>query len=154
MMQDTKHDHASGPSVGQPQQPPVYHQQSFSQQDHPQQAYPQQAYPQSPYPQPPPPQQLNSQQSVPQQQPYPPQPYPPQPYPPQQQPGAYNVQQQIAMGEAYRANLYAQCAQGIHTPKTNYGVAGIILAVLCFPIGLICLFMDVERKCERCGIRM
>ncbi|KAJ7905593.1 hypothetical protein B0H14DRAFT_2660815 [Mycena olivaceomarginata] len=58
------------------------------------------------------------------------------------------------VGEQYRAQLYAQCAQGIHQPTTKYGVFGIITAVVCFPIGLICLFVDTEQKCDRCGIKL
>ncbi|KAK7466085.1 hypothetical protein VKT23_004810 [Stygiomarasmius scandens] len=58
------------------------------------------------------------------------------------------------IGEEYRAALFAQCAQGKHAWKTTYGPCGIITAVLCFPIGLICLFTDTEEKCDRCGVRM
>lgn len=58
------------------------------------------------------------------------------------------------IGEEYRAGLFARCAQGVHEPTTKYGVCGIITAVVCFPIGLICLFMDTEQKCARCGIRL
>ncbi|CAK5277364.1 unnamed protein product [Mycena citricolor] len=58
------------------------------------------------------------------------------------------------IGEQYRAGLYAQCAQGVHQPTTKYGVCGIITAVVCFPIGLICLFSDSEQKCDRCGVKL
>ncbi|KAK7022693.1 hypothetical protein VNI00_017019 [Paramarasmius palmivorus] len=58
------------------------------------------------------------------------------------------------IGEEYRAGLFAQCAQGIHEPKTQYGPCGIITAVLCFPCGLICLFTDTEQKCARCGVKL
>ncbi|KAJ4475217.1 hypothetical protein C8J55DRAFT_517635 [Lentinula edodes] len=57
-------------------------------------------------------------------------------------------------GEQYRTQLFAQCAQGIHDPDTKYGVCGIITAVVCFPIGLICLFTDTEQRCHRCGVRL
>ncbi|KAJ7581256.1 hypothetical protein C8J56DRAFT_794447 [Mycena floridula] len=59
------------------------------------------------------------------------------------------------IGEEYRAQLFARCAQGAcMSLTTKYGVCGIITAVVCFPIGLICLFMDTEQKCARCGIRL
>ncbi|KAL1676972.1 hypothetical protein EV122DRAFT_279542 [Schizophyllum commune] len=45
-------------------------------------------------------------------------------------------------------------AQGVHDPKTKYGVCGIITAVLCFPCGLICLFSDTEQRCTRCGVKV
>ncbi|KAJ7219369.1 hypothetical protein GGX14DRAFT_560457 [Mycena pura] len=96
-------------------------------------AQPQQGYAQ-PYAQP--------QQGYPQGQPYPPHPQF------QTQPSAAQV------GEEYRAQLFAQCAQGIHQPTTKYGMCGIITAILCFPIGLICLFTDTEQKCDRCGIKL
>ncbi|KAJ7774930.1 hypothetical protein B0H16DRAFT_79937 [Mycena metata] len=93
-----------------------------------------------------------------QQQQYPQQPYPQaqQGYAPgQPQPQSYPSQQSAAqVGEAYRAQLFAQCAQGIHQPSTKYGICGIITAVVFFPIGLICLFTDTEQKCDRCGIKL
>ncbi|CAK5264669.1 unnamed protein product [Mycena citricolor] len=49
------------------------------------------------------------------------------------------------IGERYRAELYAQCAQGIHQPSRKYGVCGIISAVLLFPVGLICLLYVKDR---------
>ncbi|KAF7338226.1 hypothetical protein MVEN_02047800 [Mycena venus] len=70
---------------------------------------------------------------------------------PQTHPSQMSAQQ---VGEQYRAQLFAQCAQGIHQPTTKYGVCGIITAVVCFPIGLICLFIDTEQKCDRCGIKL
>uniref|UniRef100_D8PT71 Uncharacterized protein n=1 Tax=Schizophyllum commune (strain H4-8 / FGSC 9210) TaxID=578458 RepID=D8PT71_SCHCM len=69
------------------------------------------------------------------------------PPPPQQMTAAQ-------VGEQYRAELFAQCAQGVHDPKTKYGVCGIITAVLCFPCGLICLFLDTEKRCARCGVKV
>ncbi|KAJ7788036.1 hypothetical protein B0H14DRAFT_3504672 [Mycena olivaceomarginata] len=70
------------------------------------------------------------------------------PYPPQTQLSAAQI------GENFRGQLFAQCAQGIHQPTTKYGVFGIITAVVCFPCGLIALCIDVERKCDRCGINL
>ncbi|KAJ6547655.1 hypothetical protein B0H19DRAFT_278208 [Mycena capillaripes] len=85
----------------------------------------------------------------------PPQGYAPQGYAPQPQPQSYPSQRSAAqVGEEYRAQLFAQCAQGIHQPTTKYGICGIITAVVCFPIGLICLFTDTEQKCDRCGIKL
>ncbi|KAJ7709816.1 hypothetical protein B0H17DRAFT_1029356 [Mycena rosella] len=80
---------------------------------------------------------------------------PQQGYAPQPQPQSYPSQRSAAqVGEEYRAQLFAQCAAGVHQPTTKYGVCGIITAVLCFPIGLICLFIDTEQKCDRCGIKL
>ncbi|KAG7089202.1 hypothetical protein E1B28_010904 [Marasmius oreades] len=72
--------------------------------------------------------------------------------PPQTMSGQEKTAAQI--GEEYRAALYAECAQGRHAPTTRYGPCGIITAILCFPCGLICLFTDTERKCDRCGISL
>lgn len=33
----------------------------------------------------------------------------------------------------------ARCARGEHQIETNYGTAGIIMAILFFPFGLACL---------------
>ncbi|KAJ6623560.1 hypothetical protein B0H10DRAFT_2010503 [Mycena sp. CBHHK59/15] len=93
------------------------------------------------------------------QQPPPPQGYAPQAsspgYAPQPQPQAHPSQRSAAqIGEEYRAQLYAQCAQGIHQPTTKYGLCGLICAIVFFPIGLICLFTDTEQKCDRCGIKL
>ncbi|KAF4616384.1 hypothetical protein D9613_008450 [Agrocybe pediades] len=57
-----------------------------------------------------------------------------------------------AVGQAYRDQLFAECARGNHQRTTSYGICGIITAVVCFPIGLICLFTDSEQKCARCGV--
>ncbi|KAF8531552.1 hypothetical protein JB92DRAFT_3138849 [Gautieria morchelliformis] len=46
------------------------------------------------------------------------------------------------------------CAQGQHYFTNHYGTCGIIAAILLFPIGLIFLFVDQERRCDRCGIRV
>ncbi|EIN07287.1 hypothetical protein PUNSTDRAFT_71367, partial [Punctularia strigosozonata HHB-11173 SS5] len=58
------------------------------------------------------------------------------------------------VGEQYRNNMMAQCAQGHHDPKTKYGVPGIIGAIVCFPCGLLFLLFDKERRCARCGERL
>ncbi|KDR80329.1 hypothetical protein GALMADRAFT_242704 [Galerina marginata CBS 339.88] len=57
-------------------------------------------------------------------------------------------------GQQYRDQLFAQCAMGNHERVTEYGVLGIITAVVCFPCGLICLFADTKHKCQRCGVSM
>jgi len=62
--------------------------------------------------------------------------------------------QEALVGSQYQQRLLARCARGDHDPKTEYGVCGIITAVICFPIGLICLFSDREVKCARCGVRI
>ncbi|KAJ7766439.1 hypothetical protein B0H14DRAFT_3510039 [Mycena olivaceomarginata] len=84
----------------------------------------------------------------------------PQGYAPQPQASQFTFQRlqtQLSaaqIGENFRGQLFAQCAQGIHQPTTKYGVFGIITAVVCFPCGLIALFIDVERKCDRCRIKL
>ncbi|KAI0696020.1 hypothetical protein BC835DRAFT_1272470 [Cytidiella melzeri] len=70
----------------------------------------------------------------------------------QQPPMVSNVETQ--MGSQYQAQLLARCARGEHDVEKKYGPCGIITAVICFPIGLIALFIDVERKCSRCGVRL
>jgi len=60
----------------------------------------------------------------------------------------------IDMGAQYRNQLWARCASGDHDVTTTFGLCGIICAVLLFPIGLICLCLDSEKKCARCGIRL
>ncbi|KAK0463962.1 uncharacterized protein EV420DRAFT_1638880 [Desarmillaria tabescens] len=92
---------------------------------------------------------------------YPGQPQPPPPqqqsynmHPPQQPPPQAPPKTPAQIGEEYRSALYAQCAAGVHEPTTKFGICGIITAVVCFPIGLICLFMDTEQKCNRCGIKL
>ncbi|KAF7305073.1 hypothetical protein MKEN_01222300 [Mycena kentingensis (nom. inval.)] len=98
----------------------------------------------------------------PQQQQYAPQPQPgyapqqgfaPQGYP-SPPAGGFAPNSAAAIGEQYRHALFAACAQGNHSPTTKYGVCGIITAILCFPIGLICLFTDTEQRCDRCGIKL
>ncbi|KAJ7343398.1 hypothetical protein DFH08DRAFT_225708 [Mycena albidolilacea] len=125
---DNKTTPAYNPPVDA-QGPPVYSGPPAGPYQQPQQAYQQQSPPQSYAPQ---------------------QGYAPQPTP-QTHPSQMSAQQ---VGEQYRAQLFAQCAQGIHQPTTKYGVCGIITAVVCFPIGLICLFVDTEQKCDRCGIKL
>ncbi|KAI0349578.1 hypothetical protein OH77DRAFT_1414717, partial [Trametes cingulata] len=50
--------------------------------------------------------------------------------------------------------VFAMCASGNHDVEKKHGVFGIIMAIVCFPIGLICLFNDVEKRCVRCGARV
>jgi hypothetical protein len=33
-------------------------------------------------------------------------------------------------------------------------VCGIITAIALFPFGLICLFLDINVKCSRCGVSL
>ncbi|KAF9444673.1 hypothetical protein P691DRAFT_325177 [Macrolepiota fuliginosa MF-IS2] len=47
----------------------------------------------------------------------------------------------------------APCQEGKHEFKTKHGVMGIIMAVACFPCGLICFSRDKEDVCVRCGAR-
>ncbi|KAF9568275.1 hypothetical protein CPC08DRAFT_453940 [Agrocybe pediades] len=50
------------------------------------------------------------------------------------------------------ANAYAECAKGNHDAKRSFGTCGVVAAILLFPFGLICCFMDSEKKCTRCGV--
>ncbi|KAI0006118.1 hypothetical protein BJV74DRAFT_761438 [Russula compacta] len=96
----------------------------------------------------------------PQVQQYPPsnQPYPGSPtsLPQWQSPGA--VPQPVPpdewVGQHYRNQLFARCARGNHDETTSFGLCGIICAILLFPIGLIFLCIDTEKKCSRCGVRL
>lgn len=68
-------------------------------------------------------------------------------------PGAPQPPQTDAqLAAQYQQQLFARCARGDHDVSKKYGPCGIITAVLLFPIGLICLFMDVDKKCARCGV--
>ncbi|KAI0372266.1 hypothetical protein BV20DRAFT_940485 [Pilatotrama ljubarskyi] len=60
----------------------------------------------------------------------------------------------LSAGAEYQQRLFAMCAAGQHDIETKYGVFGIIMAVVCFPCGLICLFTDTEKRCVRCGARV
>ncbi|KAM5534993.1 hypothetical protein V8D89_011366 [Ganoderma adspersum] len=57
------------------------------------------------------------------------------------------------MGPAaqYQQQLFTMCANGNHDVVTKYGMVGILTAVFCFPIGLLALLVDKERRCVRCG---
>ena len=43
-----------------------------------------------------------------------------------------------------------QCLQHGHIPRTRFGVAGILAAIFWFPLGLGCLLIDKDTRCERC----
>ncbi|KAI0667617.1 hypothetical protein C8Q78DRAFT_1051799 [Trametes maxima] len=70
-------------------------------------------------------------------------------YPPQA-----GAQAPPTTGAQYQQQLFAMCAAGQHDVTTKHGIAGIIGAILLFPIGLLCLFLDVEKRCVRCGARL
>ena len=36
--------------------------------------------------------------------------------------------------------VMARCARGDHDVETKYGTFGIIMAIVCFPCGLFCLW--------------
>ncbi|VDC00649.1 unnamed protein product [Peniophora sp. CBMAI 1063] len=91
----------------------------------------------------------------------PPPSYPQEPSPPPAQPShsyapdprqypAYDM----GMGPPFNSQLLIRCAQGEHEVTTTFGLCGIICAVLIFPLGLICLCLDSEKKCSRCGTRI
>ncbi|KAJ3550995.1 hypothetical protein NMY22_g73 [Coprinellus aureogranulatus] len=71
-----------------------------------------------------------------------------------QQPGFQSYPSEAARaGAQYQTELLAACAAGRHDPKTNYGVCGIITAILCFPIGLIALWCVVlTAAADACSI--
>jgi len=58
----------------------------------------------------------------------------------------------VDIGSQYRNELYARCARGDHVSVTRYGPCGIITSIILFPLGLIALIFDSERRCERCGV--
>lgn len=60
----------------------------------------------------------------------------------------------VEQGRRYQEQLLARCAAGDHAPYYSYGPAGIISSVLLFPVGLVCLCLDRERRCARCGERL
>ncbi|XP_045166812.1 brain protein I3-like [Mercenaria mercenaria] len=39
---------------------------------------------------------------------------------------------------------------GIGYPHSTYSVMGILLAILCFPIGILCCLMLTETRCSHC----
>ncbi|KAF9792065.1 hypothetical protein BJ322DRAFT_1026896 [Thelephora terrestris] len=79
--------------------------------------------------------------------------YPPQPSP-RTRDNLTPQQREVRIGQEYRDRLLAQCANGEHDATTTFGICGIICAVLLFPIGLLCLCVDNETKCSRCGARL
>ncbi|KAI9509659.1 hypothetical protein F5148DRAFT_725498 [Russula earlei] len=68
--------------------------------------------------------------------------------------GLPSLSQDEWLGRQYRDQLLAQCARGNHVEITSFGLCGIICAILLFPIGLIFLCIDAEKKCSRCGKRL
>ncbi|KAH9180641.1 hypothetical protein EDB89DRAFT_2224388 [Lactarius sanguifluus] len=69
-------------------------------------------------------------------------------------PGQQPASQNWVAGEQYRNQMFARCARGDHDVVTSFGLCGIICAILLFPIGLIFLCIDTEKKCARCGVRL
>ncbi|XP_053393459.1 brain protein I3-like [Mercenaria mercenaria] len=44
------------------------------------------------------------------------------------------------------------CARcGIGHVSDNFTVLGIILAICFFPLGVLCCFLLMEKRCDRCG---
>ncbi|KIM31309.1 hypothetical protein M408DRAFT_21368 [Serendipita vermifera MAFF 305830] len=43
-----------------------------------------------------------------------------------------------------------QCLQHGHIPRTRFGIAGILAAIFWFPLGLGCMLIDKDTRCERC----
>ncbi|KAF8503471.1 hypothetical protein F5888DRAFT_1799794 [Russula emetica] len=68
--------------------------------------------------------------------------------------GSQSLPPEEWVGQQYRNQLFAQCARGNHDEMTSFGLCGIICAILLFPIGLIFLCIDTEKKCSRCGVRL
>ncbi|KAK7692010.1 hypothetical protein QCA50_005415 [Cerrena zonata] len=74
----------------------------------------------------------------------------PQHYPPTTSPLSQTGKTEIR--NQFQAQLFARCARGDHEIIKKYGKGGIICAVICFPVGWICLLLDVQKKCSRCGV--
>ncbi|GLB34875.1 putative uncharacterized conserved protein (DUF2367) [Lyophyllum shimeji] len=43
------------------------------------------------------------------------------------------------------------CVQGHHDTTLRFGLCGILMAIIFFPVGLLCLCLDTRRVCVRCG---
>ncbi|EIM81272.1 uncharacterized protein STEHIDRAFT_162252 [Stereum hirsutum FP-91666 SS1] len=41
--------------------------------------------------------------------------------------------------------------QGEHIAQTQYGILGVLAAVIWFPVGIACCLLDRKVKCKRCG---
>ncbi|KAF8307940.1 hypothetical protein DL93DRAFT_2087509 [Clavulina sp. PMI_390] len=67
-------------------------------------------------------------------------------YPPQ---AVYVPPAARAAGAA--AGMNERCSRGFHDYETHFGVIGIVMAILLFPFGIFCLFIDRKRKCRKCG---
>ncbi|KAI0826900.1 hypothetical protein BC628DRAFT_1338725 [Trametes gibbosa] len=70
--------------------------------------------------------------------------YPPQPGPPQAP--------LLSAGAQYQQQLFAMCAAGNHDIQSKHGIAGIIGAIVFFPIGLLCLMADTEKRMKTCSV--
>ncbi|KAJ3313624.1 hypothetical protein HDU76_002595 [Blyttiomyces sp. JEL0837] len=44
-------------------------------------------------------------------------------------------------------------AGGIHQLTDEFTCCGITLAILFFPIGVLCCFLMTEKKCAKCGFK-
>ncbi|KAF9546735.1 hypothetical protein CPC08DRAFT_715946 [Agrocybe pediades] len=58
------------------------------------------------------------------------------------------------VGDRFASELYGRCARGEHQPTRKYGLVGIVAAIVFFPVGLLCLCVDREKSCKRCGRRL
>jgi len=58
------------------------------------------------------------------------------------------------VGQQYHEQLFSACARGQHDRTTKFGTCGIVTAICCFPIGLLCLCADKEVRCARCGVKL
>ncbi|XP_060560295.1 membrane protein BRI3-like isoform X2 [Ruditapes philippinarum] len=56
---------------------------------------------------------------------------------------------QPSAGMTARAGSCRHC--GIGYPNTSFTVFGIILAILFFPMGVICCLLLTEKRCSHCG---
>ncbi|EDO32734.1 predicted protein, partial [Nematostella vectensis] len=41
---------------------------------------------------------------------------------------------------------------GVGVPNQEFTILGICLAILFFPIGILCCLMLTERRCSHCGM--
>jgi hypothetical protein len=44
------------------------------------------------------------------------------------------------------------CLQKGHERNSSFGLVGILAAILWFPLGVACLFVDRKVRCTRCGV--
>ncbi|EJU04139.1 hypothetical protein DACRYDRAFT_20764 [Dacryopinax primogenitus] len=73
--------------------------------------------------------------------------------PAMQQAGYYppNMQPPVYVQGMPPTDLRGICLRQGHVPVESFGAMGIVAAICCFPIGIICCIMDRREQCSRCG---